>query len=168
MSTPKKRNRPGKIGDYEVGYGRTPVATRFKPGNNCNPRGRPKKRKTVGQLIDEALNTKVRITVDGKSKIMTKLDIVIHNLVNAASRSDSKAIYTLLNLRAHYQDSTETTVNPSELSASDRKIIEQFLANASLDDNAPDQPPLHDQQNPADDEGGSRSLPETKRDDDHE
>jgi len=168
MSSPKKRHRTGQIGGYEIGYGRPPMATRFKTGNICNPRGRPKKTKTVGQLIDEALSAKVRITVDGKPKLLTKLDIVIHNLVNAASRSDSKAIYTLLNLRAHYRDSTDTTVNPSELSASDRKIIEQFLANASLDDNASDQSPLHDQTTSADDEEGSGSPPETKRDSEHE
>jgi hypothetical protein len=164
MSTPKNQRRKGKIGDYEVGYGRPPVATRFKPGNNCNPRGRPKKKKTVGQLIDEALNTKVKITVDGKIKILTKEDIVIHNLVNAASRGDSKAIYTLLNLRAHYQLSTETTIDPSELSASDRQIIEAFLTNASTEETVTDQRPSHDNQSTADDEGSSNSLPEPERD----
>jgi hypothetical protein len=164
MSSPKKRHRPGQMGDYEVGYGRPPMATRFKPGNNCNPRGRPKKKKTVGQVIDEALSTKVRITVDGKTKIMTKLDIVIHNLINAASRGDRQAIYTLLNLRARYQDSTETTVNPSELSASDRQIIEQFLTNAAPDGTVSDHQPRHDQQSAADDEGGDDSLPEPERD----
>jgi hypothetical protein len=32
--------------DYEVGYGRPPVATRFRPGGVGNPKGRPKKKKT--------------------------------------------------------------------------------------------------------------------------
>jgi hypothetical protein len=29
--------------DYEAGYGRPPVATRFRPGGVGNPKGRPKK-----------------------------------------------------------------------------------------------------------------------------
>jgi hypothetical protein len=33
---------PGKHLDYEVGYGKPPVASRFEPGRSGNPRGRPK------------------------------------------------------------------------------------------------------------------------------
>lgn len=33
---------PGKHLDYEVGYGKPPVASRFEPGHSGNPRGRPK------------------------------------------------------------------------------------------------------------------------------
>ena len=28
--------------DYEIGYGKPPKQTRFKPGQSGNPRGRPK------------------------------------------------------------------------------------------------------------------------------
>lgn len=31
------------MADYEVGYGKPPTSTRFKPGESGNPRGRPKK-----------------------------------------------------------------------------------------------------------------------------
>ena len=36
-------SRPPKMsaGEYEVGYGRPPVATRFAPGQSGNPKGRP-------------------------------------------------------------------------------------------------------------------------------
>jgi Family of unknown function (DUF5681) len=34
--------RPDEGASYEVGYGRPPRATRFKPGQSGNPRGRPK------------------------------------------------------------------------------------------------------------------------------
>lgn len=42
-----KKPRPGKDRDaraptYEVGYGKPPVASRFKPGQSGNPHGRPK------------------------------------------------------------------------------------------------------------------------------
>ncbi len=38
---------------YEVGYGKPPVATRFKPGVSGNPRGRPKGAKTVRSFRHE-------------------------------------------------------------------------------------------------------------------
>jgi len=122
----------GRRQDYEVGYGRPPVATRFQRGNRCNPRGRPRQMKTASQLIDEAMNSKIRIVVEGKTKTMTKQQVIIHNLVNAAARGDNKAIHTLFAL------------NPSDLDASDRKIIEEFIAGASTDGSVRERPGQRD------------------------
>jgi Family of unknown function (DUF5681) len=125
MSSTENPQRPdaSRRQDYEVGYGRPPVATRFQRDNCCNPRGRPKQKKTVGQLIDEAMNSKVRIAVEGKTRTMTKQQVIIHNLINAAARGDSKAIHTLFGLKARYQDSSETTINPSDLDASEIELF---------------------------------------------
>ena len=163
MSFSKQGTGNGRKADYEVGYGRPPVATRFKPGNNCNPRGRPKQKKTVSQLIDEAMNTKVRITVDGKARIMTKQQVVIHNLVNAAARGDRKAIHTLFSASARYQNSTETIVNPSDLDANDREIIEQFLTGASQNGATLNSSPPDDQPHATEDEASrDTAAPETE------
>lgn len=45
--------------DYDVGYGKPPVASRFKPGQSGNPRGSLKRavRKVVPALNDERLKT---------------------------------------------------------------------------------------------------------------
>ena len=52
--------------DYEVGYGRPPVATRFKPGNRGNPRATAQAREDDPRTaIEEAMNEKVKIVVDG-------------------------------------------------------------------------------------------------------
>lgn len=128
--TPKGSGSPGKGAgkDYEVGYGRPPVATRFKPGGIGNPKGRPRKRKTVGQRLEEALMTRVTIEENGRSKIMTAEEVIIRNLVHAAARRDMRAIHTLFALRDRYQDSPETTLDPADLAAEDWKIIEEYLA----------------------------------------
>lgn len=118
-------------GDYEVGYGRPPVATRFRPGGVGNPKGRPKRAKTVGQIIQEAMMTPVRIEVNGKPKTMTAQEVIIRNLVHSAARGDTKAIHALFGLKARYQDSAETTLMPSDLEATDRKIIEEYLGKVS-------------------------------------
>jgi len=131
MSSSKRP--PRRMGSYEVGFGRPPVATRFKPGNRGNPRGRPKRKKTVNELLEEALNEKVRMLVNGRQKTMTKQQVILHNLVNGAARGDHKAIQTLFSLKARYQDSAATVINPAELDANDRQIIEDFLANRTSD-----------------------------------
>lgn len=114
--------------DYEVGYGRPPVARRFRRGGVGNPKGRPKRAKTVGRIIEEAMMTPVRIEVNGKPKIMTAQEVIIRNLVHSAARSDTRAIHALFSLKARYQDSADTTLLPSNLDASDREIIEEYLA----------------------------------------
>lgn len=160
MSSSKKGTGAGQNGDYEVGYGRPPTATQFKPGNNCNPRGRPKPKKTVGQLIDEAMNTRVRITVDAKTRIMTKQQVIVHNLINAAARGDRKAIHTLFGLSARYQNSMETTLNPSDLDANDRKIIEQFLTSGSQNGAASNSSPSDNPPRATEDETINSPAPE--------
>src|SRR5581483_1748948 len=122
---------PNGRGDYEIGYGRPPKATRFKLGNRCNPLGRPKRKKTAGELIEEAMSEKVKIVVDGRPRSMTKQQVIILNLVNAAARGDHKAISTLFSLKTRYQDSSATTIDPADLGLNDREIIDQFLANSA-------------------------------------
>jgi len=135
MSRSEKKGSQGagkKDGvDYEVGYKRPPAATRFRLGGIGNPKGRPKKKKTVGQMIEEALMTRVRFEENGRWKTMTAQEIIIRNLVRAAARGDTRAIHTLFALQQRYQDSPETTLNLAELEKEDRKILEEYLAKLS-------------------------------------
>ena len=47
-------NRPSDGGDYEVGFGKPPRATRFRKGQSGNPRGRPKKPKPEPIRLSDA------------------------------------------------------------------------------------------------------------------
>ena len=118
----------GRNRDYEVGYGRPPVETRFQAGGVGNPKGRPKKTKTVGQIIEAALTTRVTIEVNGRAKFVTAQEVILRNLVHAAARGDTRAIHALFALRDRYQDSMETALDPSQLDADDRKIIDEYFA----------------------------------------
>jgi hypothetical protein len=54
----------GTKGNYEMGYGKPPVHSRFKKGPSGNPRGpRPK---SLPALLVGALNEKVVATIDGQ------------------------------------------------------------------------------------------------------
>jgi hypothetical protein len=83
MNSPRKPTDSTPAKDYEVGFGRPPVATRFKPGNKGNPKGRPKKRPTVGQIIEGSLMTKVTVVENGRSKTMTAQEVIIRKLICA-------------------------------------------------------------------------------------
>jgi hypothetical protein len=130
---PKAGRGKNQRSDGEVGYGRPPVAHQFRPGQVGNPRGRPKKSKTVGQMIQDALVTTVTIEENGRRKKMTPLEVIIRNLVSAAAHRDMRAITMLFKLRDHYQDSSATNLDPSDLNTDDRKIIEEYLASFARD-----------------------------------
>jgi Family of unknown function (DUF5681) len=57
---PKSQSLVGPKSDYEVGYGKPPVASRFKPGRSGNPSGRrkgTKKTTVLPALNDERMKT---------------------------------------------------------------------------------------------------------------
>jgi hypothetical protein len=122
--------------DYKVGYRRPPIASRFKPGNPGNPTGRRKRRKTVGEIIREAMTRRIDVKENGRSRRLTLQEVIILKLARAAAQGDAKAIRTLFTLQERYQDSDETALNAADLEAEDRKIIEEHLAQLRSVENA--------------------------------
>jgi hypothetical protein len=56
--------------DCKAGPGRPPLHTRFKKGQSDNPGGRRKKQ--LPELLADALNEPVFVTVDGERRQITK------------------------------------------------------------------------------------------------
>jgi hypothetical protein len=52
MDTPEFPQKPGINREFEIGYGKPPEATRFRPGVSANPGGRPKGRSLTARLRD--------------------------------------------------------------------------------------------------------------------
>jgi hypothetical protein len=83
--------------EYEVGYKKPPVATRFKPGQSGNRKGRPKGAKGSSNLVDAALNQRVRVTKGGKSITISKREAMYEQQVNKAASGDPKAFKIIAN-----------------------------------------------------------------------
>jgi Family of unknown function (DUF5681) len=91
----KKASRKSASG-YHVGKGRPPVATRWKPGQSGNPRGRPRGSKNLGTMLTEELNEKVKIQRNGGTQSVTKRQVIVKRLVNNAVNGDWKATNLVL------------------------------------------------------------------------
>src|SRR5258708_35627849 len=90
-----RKSPRSRKGDYEVGYGRPPKATRFKPGQSGYPRGRPRKSKNGKTLLKQELNEVVFVNEGGRHRRMSKRQPYFKTLVNHA-RNDPRYAALLL------------------------------------------------------------------------
>ena len=77
--------------DYEVGYCKPPIATRFKKGVCPNPAGRGKKAPPAldpGKIIQDLDNEETVIVVDGKRQSMRNAEINFRQIFGEAIKGD--------------------------------------------------------------------------------
>lgn len=115
-------------GKYEVGYGKTPKETRFKPGHSGNPRGRPKQSKNTISILKKELDERVSLREGDKQIILTKRQAMLRHLINKAVQGDTRAMFFV------YQQMVSTDISDSEkeevvknISEEDSKILIRFL-----------------------------------------
>jgi hypothetical protein len=104
--------------DYEVGKGRPPKHSRFKPGNNANPKGRPKREPTpeaLAGIIDTVFDGVAEYRDRGQTKRAKRRELTIRTHIKLALGGSLKSIEALLLLREHAQTSGDTGVRRLEI-----------------------------------------------------
>jgi hypothetical protein len=87
-----------KPGDYEVGYCKPPVATRFKPGQSGNPAGAKRKvaPANLSEAINQALMKKQTVRINGRCRRIPRMEIIGEQITAQATSGDKSAIRDLL------------------------------------------------------------------------
>src|SRR5438552_551047 len=70
---------------------RPPHPTRFRPGQSGNPRGRPRRPRALGEMVEKALGESIEATENDKPIRITKLEAVVKQFVNKAAKGDQRA-----------------------------------------------------------------------------
>jgi hypothetical protein len=113
--------------DYEVGYGRPPLHTRFEPGRSGNPRGRPSRSKNLSTLLSEALNEPVIFVENGRRRTIDKRQAIVTQFVNRSAKGDLKALQILLPMLRDIENRGDHGSADAEvLTESDRQIIQRI------------------------------------------
>ena len=102
--------------EYEVGYKKPPVATRFKKGGSGNPSGKRKERAEdldPGKVLQTIDNEEITVTIDGKRKRMRKGEIHARQLFTKAIKGDLTAARLIAKKAAKYFGSEAD--GPSEI-----------------------------------------------------
>ena len=91
-----KKESAASQSDYAVGRGKPPLHTRFKKGDGRKRPGRTPGSKNLRTIIMEAVSDPVTVTIEGKSRKITKLQASAMQLATKAATGNDKAIAQLL------------------------------------------------------------------------
>jgi len=84
--------------NYDVGYGKPPKDTQFKPGSSGNPAGRPKGTKNLRTDLSEELAEKIKVNEGGQQLVISKQRAMLKSLMAKAIKGDTSAARALINL----------------------------------------------------------------------
>jgi len=107
--------RKASIGteDYEIGYAKPPKSSQFKKGTTGNSKGRPKGSKSIPGILTRIGQELIKVTINGKTRSITKLEAIFMQLSNKAASGDIRAMRVLLDTyRLHPEASEAGELNP--------------------------------------------------------
>ncbi len=129
------KKKPGD-GDYDVGFGKPPKSGQFRPGKSGNKKGRPKGAKNFKTDLKDVLGETIPVTMNGKTKRITKQKAMLLTTVAKAVKGDIKATNTVISMVQKLLPVETDAAEIDQLTETDREILEQFaldvLKNAAM------------------------------------
>ena len=116
---------PSSDDDDGVGYKRPPKKHRFKPGQSGNPRGRTKGAKGLKTILKKELSGRVRITENGKTRTISKIELLVKRLVEKGGKGDFKSLAKLLDLGALVFGMDDEDRSATALTREEQAIIDE-------------------------------------------
>lgn len=120
--------KPKRKRDYEVGYGRPPKHTQFRPGESGNRRGRPKGARALKIDLREALSGRHTIQINGKPLRGNRQELMMLTLATRAASGDLKAQALLIPLIMQVLGSDAGENERQRLSTQDQALLDRLLA----------------------------------------
>jgi hypothetical protein len=100
--------------DYEVGYKRPPVQSRFQTGQSGNPKGRPRGRKNLKTIVNEVAWTPITVKNNGVPVKMSLVEANVRQLANAGASKASKHALDFIALVDRNTDVDEVSAEPTQ------------------------------------------------------
>jgi uncharacterized protein DUF5681 len=130
----KPSTRAAEDAPYEIGYGKPPKHTRFKPGQSGHPSGRPRGQRNFRTAVREALQEKVAIREGDRQRKLSKMDAVIQVALTKALRGDAKGLAAIVQLArwAGLMDEQPELSSTESIGAEDEAILAGYLERHGL------------------------------------
>lgn len=83
---------------YEVGYGKPPKHTQFKPGESGNRKGRPKKSENLPATLQKVLGKRIPVREGDKVRRVPMFEAMLLAAVVKATKGDQRAFMAIMKL----------------------------------------------------------------------
>ena len=129
-----KSKTPKLPGQYDVGYGRPPLHSRFQPGQSGNPAGRQKGQPTPNEIFMKEAARLVKIKRGDTVESITKHEAIIRRLYQSAMEGDIAAARLLLSWLAQSAPDRsdgpveDETSNPALSGTPDDETVRRMVA----------------------------------------
>lgn len=124
-------SRKGKVGDYDVGYGKPPKHSQFQSGQSGNPRGKKVGTRGIKSDLEAELSSKLTIQINGKPVSATTQQLMLKTLAARAASGDLKAAGLLIPLILQVFGYEDRGGDRRKLSAQDQALLEALMADAA-------------------------------------
>ena len=123
---PEAGEPSGEDTDSKVGYGKPPRGSRFGSGNTMG-KGRRKGSRNLGTIYNKIAGTRVATQINGKTRKLTKRELAVHQLVNAAARGDFKSVVKMFELEQRYGPREDGAGLTAEEQRRDEDALRDYL-----------------------------------------
>lgn len=113
--------------EYEVGYKKPPIATRFQRGKSGNPKGRIKRVRNLKADLTDELAEMVTLKEKGRTIRISKQRALTKALVVRGLKGDSRATAKIFDLVHRLEGSDPGQEHNPALTADDVAILEAFI-----------------------------------------
>jgi len=124
---------------YEVGRGKPPRSTQFKPGQSGNPGGRRKGSLNFKSILRAVSESEIELSENGRKRKVSIIEAVLFRQVQDALRGEPRAANSFLDRCERYL--TQEIEDTSELPEDDLALLERALSRAPRERRLADRPP---------------------------
>lgn len=129
-SIPEDKGRGSAKAGYEVGYGKPPKHSRFKPGQSGNPKGRPKSAMGLNTIVRTTLTQKVAVRTSAGERKISRIEAVVQKTIELAMKGNPRALAEIIKLYGNAvpdePHSAGHDQRDEDLTATDLAILEEL------------------------------------------
>jgi hypothetical protein len=122
MAKKKLINSPA---DYEIGRGKPPRSSQFKPGQSGNPGGRKKGSRNFKTIFLEVLDSEIEIVEGGRTRRVPMIKALMLRQVQEGLRGHNRALDSLLD--RYERHSADVIEVEEELADEDLQLLKRAL-----------------------------------------